>query len=135
MTKKSPDEIEVRYYEDDRGRQPFARFFKRIGGMAAVKITAAVTRLRAGNTGDSKSVGKGVSELRIDWGLVTDFITDGMAQSLSFCCPAVLRDPKNSSQQTSRKLMRIGPTIKSESERRRHNATFKRIQRTGGGTR
>ena len=36
--------------------------------MAAAKITGAITRLRAGNTGDSKSVGKGVSELRIDWG-------------------------------------------------------------------
>ncbi|MBR9986127.1 MAG: type II toxin-antitoxin system RelE/ParE family toxin [Desulfosarcina sp.] len=36
--------------------------------MAAVKITAAITRFRAGNTGDSKFVGKGISELRIDWG-------------------------------------------------------------------
>ena len=36
--------------------------------MTAVKITSAITRLRAGNKGDSKSVGKGVSELRIDWG-------------------------------------------------------------------
>ena len=36
--------------------------------MAAVKITCAISRLRAGNTGDSKSVGKGVPELKIDWG-------------------------------------------------------------------
>lgn len=36
--------------------------------MAAVKVTAAISRLRAGNTADSKSVGKGVSELRINWG-------------------------------------------------------------------
>lgn len=81
MTKKRPDEIAVRYYEDEGGRQPFARFFNRIGGTAAVKITAAVTRLRAGNTADSKSVGKGVSELRINWGLGTGFITGGMAIS------------------------------------------------------
>ena len=65
---KKPDEIDVRYYEDEAGRKPFAKFFNRIKGMAAVKITGAITRLRAGNTGDSKSVGKGVSELRIDWG-------------------------------------------------------------------
>jgi putative addiction module killer protein len=63
-----PDEIDVSYYEDKSGRKPFAKFFKRISGMAAVKITGAITRLRAGNTGDSKSVGKGVSELRINWG-------------------------------------------------------------------
>ena len=68
MTKPSPDEIDVRYYEDESGRRPFERFFNRIGGMAAVKITAAISRLRAGNTADSKSVGQGVSELRINWG-------------------------------------------------------------------
>lgn len=68
MANPLPDEIDVRYYEDEGGRRPFERFFNRIGGMAAVKITAAISRLRAGNTGDSKSVGKGVSELRINWG-------------------------------------------------------------------
>ena len=65
---KKLDEIDVRYYEDASGQKPFAAFFNRLQGMAAVKITAAIARLRAGNTGDSKSVGKGVSELRIDWG-------------------------------------------------------------------
>ncbi len=62
------NKIDVKYYEDQARRKPFAKFFKRINGMAAVKITGAITRLRAGNTDDSKSVGKGVSELRIDWG-------------------------------------------------------------------
>ena len=65
---KKPDEIDVRYYEDESGQKPFANFFNRTKGMAAVKITSAITRLRAGNTGESKSIGKGVSELRIDWG-------------------------------------------------------------------
>ena len=65
---KKPEEIEVRYYEDETGRKPFAKFFNRVNGTAAVKITAAITRLKAGNKGDSKSVGKGVSELRIHWG-------------------------------------------------------------------
>ena len=68
MINPNPDEIDVRYYEDESGRRPFERFFNRISGMAAVKITAAISRLRAGNKGDSKSVGKGVSELRINWG-------------------------------------------------------------------
>ena len=57
-----PDEVDVRYYEDEAGQKPFAKFFKRIRGMAAAKITGAIARLKAGNTGDSKSVGKGVSE-------------------------------------------------------------------------
>jgi len=65
---KKPDEIDVRYYEDKAGRKPFASFFNRVNGVAAVKITAAITRLKAGNKVDSKSVGKGVSELRIHWG-------------------------------------------------------------------
>jgi putative addiction module killer protein len=65
---KKPVEINARYYSDESGQMPFAVFFSRLKGVAAVKITAAITRLRAGNTGDSKSVGKGVSELRIDWG-------------------------------------------------------------------
>ena len=68
MSKKKSDSIVVRYYEDESGRQPFAKFFKRIKGQAAAKVTGAITRLRAGNTADSKSVGKGVSELRINWG-------------------------------------------------------------------
>ena len=62
MTKKKPDEIEVRYYENASGQKPFATFFNRLKGMAAIKITATITRLRADNTGDSKVVGKGVSE-------------------------------------------------------------------------
>lgn len=65
---KKSEEIEVRYYEDESGRKPFAKFFDGLNGMAAVKITAAITRLRIGNKGDSKSVGKGVSEMRIHWG-------------------------------------------------------------------
>ena len=68
MAKNHPDEIVVKYYEDETGRQPFAKFFKRINGKAAAKVSGAITRLRAGNTADSKSVGKGVSELRINWG-------------------------------------------------------------------
>jgi putative addiction module killer protein len=68
MTKKNPAEIDVRYYEEEGGRRPFERFFYRISGIAAAKITAAISRLRTGNKADSKSVGKGVSELRIHWG-------------------------------------------------------------------
>lgn len=68
MSKKDPDKIVIKYYVDEAGRQPFAKFFKSIDGKAAAKVASAITRLRAGNSADSKSVGKGVSELRINWG-------------------------------------------------------------------
>ena len=68
MSKKDPDKIVIKYYEDETGRQPFAKFFRSINGKAAAKVAGAITRLRARNTADSKSVRKGVSELRINWG-------------------------------------------------------------------
>ena len=37
---KKPEEIEVRYYEDEFSRKPFAKFFNRLDAMAAVKVTA-----------------------------------------------------------------------------------------------
>jgi hypothetical protein len=93
--KKKPDEIEVRYFEDEFGRHPFAKFFKRVKGIFAAKITGAITRLRAGNTGDFKSVGKGVSELRIDWGPDTGSILDGMEPNWLSCCPVEPKKPRN----------------------------------------
>ena len=50
------------------GGSHLPQFFRSINGKAAAKVAGAITRLRAGNTADSKSVGKGVSELRINWG-------------------------------------------------------------------
>jgi putative addiction module killer protein len=35
---------------------------------AVIRIEARLARLRAGNFGDSETVGEGVMELRIDWG-------------------------------------------------------------------
>ena len=68
MAEKNPHKIIVVYYEDETGKSPFAKFFKKVNSQAAVKITSALTRLGAGTTADSKSVGKGVSEIRINWG-------------------------------------------------------------------
>ena len=42
---KKPDEIKVRYCEDEAGRKPFTRFFNRVKPIAALKITAAITWL------------------------------------------------------------------------------------------
>jgi len=60
--------IEVVQYETENGDCPFADWFDRLDAQAAAKIVAAVARIEAGNFGDVKPVGEGVSERRIDFG-------------------------------------------------------------------
>ena len=55
-------------YVDARGSAPFAKWFGRLDGCAAAKVTAALARLEAGDTGHVKSVGSGIFELKIDFG-------------------------------------------------------------------
>lgn len=51
------------------GKQPFRTWLDGIRDQRAVrKIEARVARVRLGNFGDSKPVGEGVIELRIDYG-------------------------------------------------------------------
>lgn len=59
---------EIREYETNDGRSPFAEWFESVDAKAAAKVTAAIARLEAGNPGDVKAVGQGVSERRIDFG-------------------------------------------------------------------
>src|SRR3712207_374313 len=59
---------EVREYLDGQGRSPFERWFDSLAAPAAAKVTTALARLEAGNTSGLKSVGRGVHELRIDFG-------------------------------------------------------------------
>lgn len=63
-----PTPIEIREYLTSSGRSPFSEWFGRLEAMAAVRVTAALTRMATGNRGDSKSVGGGVWERRIDYG-------------------------------------------------------------------
>ena len=64
-----PDRVEIHIY---RGRLPQAPFFKWLQAQkdrrTVAIIQARLNRLRLGNFGDSKSVGAGVEELRIDYG-------------------------------------------------------------------
>ena len=47
---------------------PFAKWFSGLDAHAAAKVTVALYRLEQGNVSNVKSVGKGVSEYKIDFG-------------------------------------------------------------------
>jgi putative addiction module killer protein len=55
----------LREYVDEHGWSPYGQWFDRLSPQAAAKVTTALTRLSVGNT---SSVGKGVHEVRIDFG-------------------------------------------------------------------
>ena len=60
--------FEIREYIDARGGSPFARWFDRLDGRSAAKVTTALARMELGNLSSTRSVGAGVLEYRIDAG-------------------------------------------------------------------
>lgn len=61
--------ITVLEYQTEDGRQPFSEWLEKLRDWeAARRIDARLSRVRLGNIGDARSVGKGVSELRISHG-------------------------------------------------------------------
>ncbi len=51
------------------GRRPFEEWLDELNDQRAVaRVLARLARVRQGNLGDCKSVGEGVSELRVDYG-------------------------------------------------------------------
>ena len=50
------------------GFSPFAKWFSGLDAHAAAKVTVALYRLEQGNLSNVKSVGKGVSEYKIEFG-------------------------------------------------------------------
>lgn len=56
----------VEYLEN--GRSPFARWFNKLGPVAAAGVDKYIRRMEQGNFGNSKTVGSGVYELKIDYG-------------------------------------------------------------------
>ena len=60
--------IEVGEYVDTEGRSPYARWFDGLNARAAAKVVTALVRIEHGNLSNTKSVGAGVSECRIDFG-------------------------------------------------------------------
>ena len=56
-------------YTTEDGRNPFREWLAELRDKrAAARVQARLERLRVGNFGDAKSVGKGVSELRVSYG-------------------------------------------------------------------
>ena len=60
--------IEIREYIDTEGRRPYARWFNRLDPQAAAKVVTALVRMEQGNLANTKGVGSGVLECRIDFG-------------------------------------------------------------------
>ena len=63
------DEYSLRYYVAANGKRPFAEWLRSLPDKnAAARVKIRLDRLRLGNFGDARSLGKGLSELRIDTG-------------------------------------------------------------------
>lgn len=61
--------IEVREYKTEDGRNPFREWLESLRDREAkARIRVRLNRVRVGNLGDTKSIGRGVSELRIPYG-------------------------------------------------------------------
>ncbi len=62
-------EIEIEIYETSPGKRPFETWFEAIREIhTRAKILTRLDRLKIGNFGDCKTIGDGVSELRIHYG-------------------------------------------------------------------
>ena len=60
--------IETRTYVDYEGGSPYAKWFNSLNAPAAAKVVTALVRMEQGNMSNTKSVGSGVFECRIDFG-------------------------------------------------------------------
>ena len=60
--------MELRPYTAANGRCPFAEWLGSLSDMALLKVNAALGKMQNGNLSNTKSVGGGVLEYRIDFG-------------------------------------------------------------------
>jgi putative addiction module killer protein len=58
----------AKQYLDARGRIPFEEWFVDLHPPAAAKVAAAIIRMEQGNFSNTKGVGLGIFEYRIDFG-------------------------------------------------------------------
>ena len=60
--------IEIREYVDETGKSPFTAWHDRLDSTAAAKVSTALYRLEQGNFSNTKGVGGGILEYKIDFG-------------------------------------------------------------------
>jgi len=60
--------IEIRRYQDASGRKPFEVWFGALDDITAARIALVLARLELGNFSAIKGVGKGVFEIRFQFG-------------------------------------------------------------------
>jgi putative addiction module killer protein len=60
-------QFEVKEYIEN-GRSPFAEWFNSLDAVTAARVYKYIRRLEAGNFGATKSLDKGVFELKLDFG-------------------------------------------------------------------
>lgn len=60
--------IELRRFRGSDGRCPFSEWIGEFDDLTAARVMAYVDRMKGGNFGKSEPIGRGVSELKIDFG-------------------------------------------------------------------
>ena len=69
IVNRNREPIEIQYYRDPNGRQPFTEWFESIRDRnTRNRIGQRLKRLEDGNFGDCQSVGGGIFELRLHFG-------------------------------------------------------------------
>ena len=59
---------EVLICQTEDGSEPFSDWFNSLNPSALAKVSVRIERMEDGNLGDTRSVGGGITELRIDYG-------------------------------------------------------------------
>ena len=60
--------LAIKEYITIDGKSPFGRWFESLNAQAAAKVTVGIARMEQGNFSNSKSIGSGVWEAKIDFG-------------------------------------------------------------------
>ena len=58
----------VIYYTDKQGKSPYIKWLESLSEYTQSRIEARIDRLRVGNLGDTRPVGEGVHEIRLQFG-------------------------------------------------------------------